>query len=107
MDFSEKMAGLRPRYLARCAERMSDLAPLLAEAERLGESELAIVRRAFHDLAGTAGSLGLTRIGDEARKADELLLDVQKAGGALDNMQADVLRLHAENLRILIGEAQR
>ena len=106
MDFSERMAALRPRYLERCRVRMQEIAPLLADLDQCGPEDLTAIRIIVHDFAGTAGSLGFDEIGKEAKLADALLWGVLGSHEPISASQSEVLRLHASRLIDLLAEAK-
>lgn len=83
MGFAQKIAGIRPGYLAR-----TELRFVLLRA-RIGRSDdaaalLADVRAALHDLAGTAPVMGFKALGAMARRLEAGLAE---DAGAVDLAQ--------------------
>lgn len=106
MGFAEKMAAFGPRYLTRTALRVADLSPILDRIDQHGGSDLADLRIVFHDVAGTAGSIGYPAIGDVAREADQILLAAQRLGGPLTSDEVRRIRGLASDLTDMISAAQ-
>lgn len=101
------MASLQPRYLERSAARIADVTALLAEGACLRNDDLVAIRMVFHDFAGTAGSLGFTEIGEEARKADDLILAMRRSEVDLNTVNIGLLREHAARVSAMIEKERR
>lgn len=107
MSFAEKMAAIGPRYLARSWQRVTDLAPTLeAIADGGGDEMLRELRLVFHDIAGTAGSIGYDDIGRVARLADDVLRARQQVGGPMPEDEARRLRELAAQLERMLAKAR-
>lgn len=106
MSFAEKMAAIGPRYLARTAQRVADLAPILDRVDQHVGSDLSDLRFVFHDIAGTAASIGYPDVGLRARAADEIILGVLRSGGPLTAEEVRSVRGAASDITRMIGEAR-
>lgn len=87
--------------------RIADVAALMAEGACLRDDDLVAIRMVFHDFAGTAGSLGFTEIGEEARKADALILAMRRSEAGSDTGSIEMLRDHVARISALIEKERR
>ena len=107
MSFEQKISALRPRYLARSEKRVEDLLPMIRDLEGGERSDrVAALRLVFHDIAGTAGTLGFGEIGTLAREADDLLTERIRQGGEIAPGDATVLGRIADGILERLVQAQ-
>ncbi|MET0181158.1 MAG: Hpt domain-containing protein [Novosphingobium sp.] len=85
-EFDDRMAALRERFGARCAERGEQLAAALADGDRE-----AVVRIA-HDLAGSAGMFGCPELSRAAQRLEEAARAVDLPGDELKDCAESVLQ---------------
>jgi HPt (histidine-containing phosphotransfer) domain-containing protein len=90
------MNPLRAQFDALLAEYRAELPQKLDAMEALWSAgRIPELRRALHTLAGSAGTFGLPQVGDQARAAEECLVDEPDAvqGNAFGNAFAKLKKL--------------
>lgn len=88
-DFADRLAVFRQRFLARAVEDAAALRQALAD-ERWDD-----MRRCAHSLAGNAGLFGFGDIGDEARRLEESIDEVEGDEVVMPLATALIARLEA------------
>lgn len=95
MDFQQKIAGMRPGYLARTERRLKDL----REAIGAGSDERGALLTALHDLAGTAPVMGLEEIGAAGRQLEAQLTSLPEDVDAAAELDLILAQLHEAKLQ--------
>jgi HPt (histidine-containing phosphotransfer) domain-containing protein len=73
----EKLAKARETYRARLAERVDELAALLARANAGQVEAVASAQQLAHQIYGSAGTFGFVAVGEVARTIDQRLLGLR------------------------------
>lgn len=104
--FAELLQIHRAAYLRTLPDRLAELDTLAAHLNELGPgaARTQALERCAHRIAGSAGTFGLTDLGDAARTL-ELVLD-DDADGAPGEVAAALVTLR-ELLRQVTGATQR
>lgn len=90
MHFEQKIAGMRPGYLARTERRLAGLRDAVAS----GADERGPLLTALHDLAGTAPVMGFGEIGAAGRRLETQLTDTPETVDVAAELDLILAQLH-------------
>lgn len=101
-QFSERLEEIRKRFAAKLAPKFEETdatLPLLSGAGATSIEAVSATYRRFHEISGTGQTLGFTKLGQAAGKAEAILLEPYRARRALTDIEVGMLKQALEALR--------
>ncbi|MBT8412498.1 MAG: Hpt domain-containing protein [Octadecabacter sp.] len=83
-SITDNLKPIRARFISVLTERQKEIVTCVESAMQTPEkatAELVTIESILHKIAGTAGTLGFSDLGDRARAIENLILTVRKTGG--------------------------
>ena len=88
-EANARMLAVRDKFIARCGEERAQLPPF----ESLGGSDLQRIGEAAHKIAGLAGTLGFSSLGEAAAHVDRGIASHGDVGPAYQRYIEELDRL--------------